>query len=68
VPFVRVKRRAPFEYIDELVLLGVSMTKRRDGTRTEASEVHSEVGDPEEVSEWMLLTPVHSGCERLRVV
>ncbi len=55
LPLIGVQRWLPLKDVDELVLLGVRVAKRGECARGETGEIDAEVGEAEEVSEWMLL-------------
>jgi hypothetical protein len=60
--------RAPFQDIDELVLLRVRMAQSRAAAGHKTRDVDAEIRQPEQVSKRPLVAPGHARSERLGIV
>src|SRR3984957_12782225 len=60
--------RAPFEDIDELVLLRVRMAQSRTGAGRKARDVDAEIREPEQVPKRTLVASGHARGERLGII
>ena len=66
--FVSVKRGVPSHDVNELVLLGMRVTQRRRRFRRKPGEIHTEIGEAKQITQWLLSPACHSGRERLRII
>src|SRR5262245_56385858 len=57
--FLAHKRRRSLKYVDELILLAVAMQKGRFPSRQQCRQVHAEVLQAKQVSEWSLYASRH---------
>src|SRR5262245_11551092 len=63
--FISVERWPSLEDVNKLVLLGVGVTKGRDGIGRQPCKVYTKVCDTKKIAERALFSAHHPRCERL---
>src|SRR5262245_60801851 len=63
--FISVERWLSLKNVNELVLLGMGVTKGRHGIGSQPRQVDTKVGETKEVAEWAFFSTYHPQCEQL---